>query len=272
MGGLNSLVKHVTHGISSAVKGIVGGVTKAFKAVGNAVKSFLQSDIGKIVVIGAAIWLGGAALGYWSSGFSTIDGALVATQAGGAAATEAGATAASTGAGTAATDAAASAATGGLSDAAATAPAAVAPGVGAGSAGIGAGAPVTAAGAPAYDYPFLHDALTGGGQAGGGIMFGAGSAITGAAKWMAANPIPTLLAGNMLSSALSPNQMDVNNQQNQFRIDEENRQQQKIDEANARLAQVGSIPTMRYSGAPLPTPTPPVPAQPAGIMGRKLII
>lgn len=267
MGGLSKLAHNIGHSISHAAKSIVSGVTKAFKSVVNEAKRFLQSDLGKIVIIGATIWLGGAALGYWSSGFSTIDGALVATQAGTAAAA---APVAEAGVGAAATDAAASAATGGLAGGSGLGAVPEAAGTtgmatGAGTAGVGAGV----AAAP-VDYAAANAALTAPAQ--GGFMSTAGGAISGAAKWMAANPIPTLIGGQMLSSALSPNQLDVNDQQNQFRIDEENRRQAQIDQANARIAGVGAIPAMQYSGATLPVPQQPVPGQAAGIMGRRLTI
>lgn len=251
-------------GIGNSVKNVFSGIGKTFQSVVDEGKRFMKSDLGKVVMIAAAIWLGGAALGYWSSGFSTIDGALVATQAA-SAATPAAAAAGEAGAGTVAADSAAASATGGLSGGSAASGGAGAAVPAGATAGIGAGAPAAAA---PVNYEAAHAALTQG-PAAGGFMSSAGTAISGAAKWMAANPIPTLVGGQMLSNALSPNQLDVNQQQNQFRIDEENRRLAQVDAANKRLAGVGSVPTYSYSGAPLPPPT--TPAAP-GIMGRRLTI
>ena len=59
----------IVSGIGKAVGGIVKGVTKAFKAV-------TKSKIGKVLMIAAAVYLGGAAMGMWNSPFSAINGVL----------------------------------------------------------------------------------------------------------------------------------------------------------------------------------------------------
>lgn len=221
-------------GITKGFKSIFSGVKKAFKSV-------VGSKIGKIVLIAAAVWLGGAALGAWKSGFASIDGALVASQTAGVAGSAAAPAAAATnagGAGTAAVNSAASAATGGLGGAAGTP--------------FGMAAPVVSAA------PVITTA-----PPPGGFMNTTGKVVSGAAEWMEKNPIPTLLGGQALAGAFGPNKMDLNEQENKFKIDEENRRKQDVADMNARLAQVGGIPTVGYSGAQLPPP--------AGIMGRRLV-
>lgn len=104
-----------------------------------------------------------------------------------------------------------------------------------------------------------------------GIMSAAGKAVSGAAKWMAANPIPTLLGGQMLSSAFSPNELDVLEQQRQYQLEDQ-------AAANARLEGVGGVPTWDYSGRTVPPVTVPkvqLPAQQIprpGIMGRRVVL
>jgi hypothetical protein len=272
-------------GVKKAVKRIVKGVGKAFKAVGGAAKEFLGSKLGKVFMIAVAVWLGGAAIGLWESGFASIDGALVASQSLGATAPAAG-EAAVAGAGTAGVESAAATATGGMMG---TAPAAAAPfsapaastvaGVGTGGApaavaqGLGgfASAPEVSAFslAPSAAPSLGSVGLTAPASAltptttGAGFMKTAGTVMKGAAKWMAENPIPTLLGGQMLANAMQPNAIDVAE-------DEQKRRQEEIDASNARLSQVGNIPTWNFSGAQLPLPQPPV-TTPAGIMGRRLV-
>jgi hypothetical protein len=75
----------VVKGIGRAVKGIFKGITKTFKAV-------TSSSLGKALLIGATIYLGGAAMGYWNSPFQSINGAFLspaAAEAGVATATQA---------------------------------------------------------------------------------------------------------------------------------------------------------------------------------------
>lgn len=59
----------VVKGIVGAVKGIVKGIVKAFKSV-------VKSPFGKILMMAAAVYLGGAAFGLWESPFSSINGVL----------------------------------------------------------------------------------------------------------------------------------------------------------------------------------------------------
>lgn len=56
--------------VSNVGKKFLGGVKKAWKSV-------TSSTFGKVLLIAAAIYLGGAAMGYWNSGIGGVDGALV---------------------------------------------------------------------------------------------------------------------------------------------------------------------------------------------------
>lgn len=59
----------VVKGVANAVKSVVKGVTKVFKAV-------TKSSLGRTLLIGAAIYLSGGALGMWDTPFASINGAL----------------------------------------------------------------------------------------------------------------------------------------------------------------------------------------------------
>jgi len=62
---MSGLIKSV----GRAVKKVVSGVKKVFKKIAS-------SKIGKVILIAAAIYLGGAALGAWQSPFASINGAF----------------------------------------------------------------------------------------------------------------------------------------------------------------------------------------------------
>ncbi len=59
----------IVKGIAKAVKNVVKGVKTVFKKV-------TSTTVGKVLLAGAAGWLGGAALGMWNSPFASINGAL----------------------------------------------------------------------------------------------------------------------------------------------------------------------------------------------------
>lgn len=266
--------------IGKGLKSIVKGVGKVFRSVGRVVKKVVGSKLGKFLLIAAAIWLGGAAIGMWNSGFAAIDGALVASGAGAATpaaaelATAAGGSAAA-GSGATAGAAAGGAGAAGASPFLAQGAAGTTAGVGAGTAaspfGAAAAAPV-AAGSP-FAAPAVAAApattTVGASTGAGGFMSAAGKAVSGAAKWMEANPIPTLLGGQMLASAMTPDQIDL--MEEERRLAEQARQA-----ANARLEGVGGVNTWGYSGAQLPTPQITAPKvqlpQQQGLMGRRMVL
>jgi len=140
--------------------------------------------------------------------------------------------------------------------------------------GTAAAAPVVAApssaAATAAGSPFaapLPAITTSPPAAAPGFMATVGKAVVGAGEFMAANPIPTMLAGQALAGANSPNELDVADQENQQRIDAENRAKAEQAAGNARIAQTGDISTWRYSGAPLKKLKTRIPR--TGLMGRR---
>jgi hypothetical protein len=195
----------VVKGIGKAVKGIVKGVKKAYKSI-------TKSTLGKALLIGATIYLGGAALGYWNSPFTSINGVL----AGGApAAAEAGAVTA-----TQATEAGTTLA-----------------GVEGGTAAetLGAGINIEPASAVAKEMAAGSTVLGGGSAAApvSGVYAPAAEATKGGfiKNWWAGLSDPVKLgftvsgmqtAGNMLASAFSPDALDV--AERQAELERENMQ------------------------------------------------
>lgn len=111
MKAVKSVVGAPFKAIAKTSKGILKGAKKAFKSI-------TKSSFGKALLIGATIYLGGAAFGLWNSPFQAVNGAFLspaAAEAGvatGTAATEAGTTlAAAEGAGAAGAGAGEAAAT-----------------------------------------------------------------------------------------------------------------------------------------------------------------
>lgn len=68
----------IVSGIGKAVGGIVSGVVKTFK---NVVSSVTHGSLGKVLMLAAAIYLGGAAFGAWESPFAQLNGVLSGTPA-----------------------------------------------------------------------------------------------------------------------------------------------------------------------------------------------
>ena len=58
--------------MSKVIKSVKKTVSKVFKEV----KRFVKSDLGKAVLIGAAVFVGGGALGMWKTPFESVNGAL----------------------------------------------------------------------------------------------------------------------------------------------------------------------------------------------------
>jgi hypothetical protein len=175
---------------------------KIFKGAGKSFKKFAKTKLGKAVLIGAALWVGWQFLGKAAAG---------AAKTGAAGAAEGAAAAATPGA-TAAT--ATTAGEGALSNAMASGiPANTAVDVAAGSAVPAADIAIGAV--PQAGMKSM--ALDVGGKSvlanvpevaaasqPGGILSRAGAAVKGGANWMGANPIPTLVAGNMIQGFAQP--------------------------------------------------------------------
>ncbi len=174
------------------IKGIGSAITKVWKKV-------WHSPIGKAIVIAAAIYTGGAALGYWSIPASvpmatSINGALVAGGSTGAAGAAAG-----TAAGGVAADTASLAATGAEGAAAASA---AAPGS---LAAFGTGYTLpTMAGAAA---PTWAGQVAAGVQA--GVTKAAPSLLKSIGSFIQANPIASAIALNTAAGAMSPDEIDT---------------------------------------------------------------
>ncbi len=156
--------------IVKGVKNIFKGVGKVVKKVWKGVKKFAKSKIGKVVIAAALIYAGGAAIGAWGGSAGTT-AATTATELASSTIPAAATTATET---AAALEGAGSIA-GGMSTAAETA-----------AALEGA----TAAATP-------------------GLVSQVGSAVTGAGKWMAANPMATMVGGQMLSAATTPSEAET---------------------------------------------------------------
>jgi len=62
--------------MSKVVRSIGRAVKKVAKGIGKAFKKVVSSKFGKILMVAAAIYLGGAALGMWNSPFASVNGAL----------------------------------------------------------------------------------------------------------------------------------------------------------------------------------------------------
>ena len=166
--------------IAKPFKKIWKGVKKVAKKAWKGVKKFASSTIGKIIIAAVIIYFtAGAGAGLLAGGGSAGAGVAGTTVAGGAMSTVPASIAATfpaatgTGIATAATPALA----GGVATTAATVAPAVAPAV-----------------VPAVVPPV----------AGEGLISTIGSGIKTAGSWMAANPLPTMVGGQMLSAAFTP--------------------------------------------------------------------
>lgn len=130
---------------------------------------------------------------------------------------------------------------------------------GAGFGGGFGGAGTAAAGTGAVDYAAANAALTAPaagvdfagaasaltapvGAPAAGLMSKVGTALKGASAWLQANPIPTLIGGQILAQSLTPDQVDLMEQQREYQL-------QDIDRANANVSGVANLPKLQYTGA-----------------------
>jgi len=186
-------------GMAKVAKNIGHGIQKVFKKV-------MKSKVFKIVLIAVAIYFGGAMLGLWGGTGAAGAGGVAAATGGGTTAagtTAAGTTAAgTTAAGTTAAGTGATLATGTEVSAALTA----APTAGAG-AGLATGADVaTALTAAAPEVAAAPSFLS---------TLGSGASSVG--SFVQANPLATAMGFNALSSALSPDELDLLKEQENIR-------------------------------------------------------
>ena len=247
---MSGLVK----GVKKVLSKVVSGVKKVFKKIAS-------SKIGKVILIAAAIYLGGAALGAWSVPnavpfAANINGAWTAagSQAAQAAAAQA------THAGVAA-DAALMGADAIAASEVAAGTAGTAATVGAGSLGTpvtppppaGMPGPMTAAEANANAAHMTGqsavtsaptDALATGGSGAGGtaestvsrmmqktkdILAPVGDAagkMFGSEGWIARNPVPSLMATSAVAGAFTPDGIDVAREESRLREEERTRRRE----------------------------------------------
>jgi len=171
--------------ITKPFKKIWKGVKKVAKKAWKGVKKFAKSKIGKLIIAAVVIYFTAGAGMAMLGGAAPAAGAAGTTVAGGM------------------TGAASTALTGSAVTAGSAAiPAAMA--VPSTLAATGAGAGAAAAG-------------------GGGLISSIGSGLSSAGTWMAANPMPTMMAGQMLSSAFTPSAAEE-----QAEIDAERRKRSNI--------------------------------------------
>jgi hypothetical protein len=254
-------------------------IKSAGKSIGNALKKVYKevtsSKVGKSLLIAATVYIGGAALGAWNSPFTSINGVLA--KGGGTAATggskaaailEGGAT---TGASTGA--AAGASTTGGTVNlgslgATKTAASSALPGTASAapiSAAGGTGtmnlAALTTPGAPpaiagtAANAGINAAAATGAGTAAaegvtkgiiGKTMAKAGDAAKAVGTFVKDEPMLAYMGMNALSSALSPDEMDIMREQERLRQEREDRERAR-QERNLDVAgiNIGIKPTGR---------------------------
>ena len=230
--------------IGKAVKSVFKGIGKVFKAVAKGVKKLFSSKFGKILLIAAAVFFGGAAVGLWANPFAATAATTAAgTGASSAATMVTGAeAAAATGGGLAEVagipgaaasglaEGAVAGATGAVTGAEALAPVATAGLDTGGSVIAGAAAsPATSSfavtNAAANAAGISPAAISGGeflvnlpttaaqfaaaeGAASTGFFGSLGSAASSVGGWMAKNPMLTMIGGNMLSSMFGNSKAD----------------------------------------------------------------
>jgi hypothetical protein len=198
----------VIKGIGKAVKGLVKGVKKVFKKI-------TDSKIGKVILIAAAIYLGGAAFGMWNSPFQSINGVFVKgasnAAAGSVASTAApvveSAPAFVAGGGDVAASTVANAATSGASGAAAgnaitnSAMGAFEPGVASNSAKLGSMVGQSTANLGSGDV--VSKGIV------NRLLSGARTKLAETATWAKENPILAATGLNAVAGAASPDEMDI---------------------------------------------------------------
>ena len=242
---------------------VIKSVKKVISKVVKEVKRFAKSDLGKAILIGATVYLGGAALGAWNSPFQSINGAFVkgGSQIAGAGTSGAGsgATATAANANTAAGLSTASLPPAGIPSTTVTAsmPAAASAASPA-TQGIVTGASNLAATMDtAYKAPGIVDAAakttaqkvsegvatqTAENAAKKGIisrmMDGTVQGISKGATWMADNPMPSAMLLSAAGAAAAPDEIDM--LQEKQRLDQKAAEQER-QRINENLAGVKNV-------------------------------
>lgn len=197
---MSKVAKKIGGAVKDFAESVVGGVKKIFEGVKKVFKKVWESPIGKIILIAGAVYLGGAALGAWSSPFSSINGALV----GGAGETTLGGAAAGDTLAAGAAEAAATGAEGATLTAAGGDAALAANAANAATAASGIGAETAAAGAAsqaAANVGIIDKVL-----AGIGKVAGSGSAV---GKFAADNPLLAYAGMQGLAGAFTKSDAEI---------------------------------------------------------------
>lgn len=225
--------------VAKGIKGLVKGIGKVFKAV-------IRSPVG-IAALAAGAYLFGGALGAWDTPFDSINGAWTSQAASGLAGSDSAASQL-IGAGGADT------LTGGGADSMINPNGLIENSMG--------NQPATVPGTPQFQetmgFSQPQDAVSAPVSAPAPSMartaLDTGSdIIKDATKWLSNNPVPALIMGNMMNSAFSPSQIDVQDNAAKKQMELEDWRRQYA----AQNTNVGLISTrMKPSGKPLQTISP----------------
>lgn len=218
-------------------------MSKVIKSVGKVIKKIVKSKVFKVVLIAAAIYLGGAALGAWNSAFPAVNGALVqggATAGAGSGAALGASTTSAAAGGVNATALAGGSSTatgfsaGGITSTAAgnALPAAANAGFTAGGvsstvAGTGSVvAPGVAAGTAAGTVATTTAGAAGTAAAKTGII---SQMMSGGLKFAADNPIPAAMMVSGIAGAGSPDEIDLMREQQKRNDEDRERREENTD-------------------------------------------
>lgn len=198
---------------------------KSWNSTKKVFKKLTSTTIGKVILVAAAIWLGGAALGAWNSGIGAVDGALVAGGSGaGGAGGLAGGAGEAIGTSAAASNAAAAASIPtGAEIITVTAPAATGGGGTALAGGVASAALPGAttrptqlpANTPTPEAASTKDMIAHGAQGTEtkGLISKLMNPVQKLATWGADNPLPAMMLVNGVGSAMSPDAIDLAKEQ-----------------------------------------------------------
>lgn len=205
------------------------------KKIKSGIKKIVKSKAFKIIAVAALIYVGGAALGAWKAGGSLarVNGILAK---GGSAAGGAGATSTASTVGAAATPA--------------LAPTAAVPATGTALANsvmpqaVGGTAANTMAVGSAANPLAPGLALPGGAGAAAEtgaavvkkgvisrMMEGAANAATSTGSWMAKNPLPSAMIAQGVAGALTPDQLEIRQEEQRLAVEEDERQRRERNKA-----------------------------------------
>lgn len=240
---------------------------KSWNSTKKVFRKITSTTIGKVILVAAAIWLGGAALGAWNSGIGAVDGALVAGGGAGGGAGGLAGGAAGVPASTAASNAAAAASVPAgietVSVVGSTTPGLTVGQVagGAGTAGAAAAATAPPAGptAPVQNVDLSgvqgtaeQAAASAGEEASKGLISKMMNPVQKMATWAADNPIPSMMLVNGVGTALSPDAIDLAKEQAAQDEETRKRWEENLSVGNIDLGFRPNVRGLQYNnGAPV---------------------